>query len=430
MRSVFRAEPHLSRRALGALGAGTMLLCSCPQNSAAPVIDAADAQADHAGADASDADAGEPWDPVWHETTPKEWPTVGPEGQPDCGPGCRIALNGPVDHNTYYAHSATAYAVADSNGGQLMVAKLGSPATSIVAQLASSSESALIEQYLHRDFLIYLRTQPPSSGKPVHVEIMNVLTGETKTVFSYVYEGAGDLGVSITALNDKYAFWMREGHGLMSRNLATGEVRMLAAKDLSCVPICAAPEGIICGDYARGRVLWIDQESGAVSALDNGGALQADSGCSVDRSQVVWVDYRDPPGTQSDWDWNRSGGEIYMRDRTTQQTRRLTFDSPGAPKGKIYASIGDGLVLWHEAAPGVDPNPSLAQDLYANPSSLIVLDLNTQKKCRIEGPLVRHLKRNSIHGRHVYGYWVPPGGGTMLVDIDLDNPAIECKAYE
>ena len=51
----------------------------------------ADVQADAAG-----------WDPVWHETEPAEWPTVGPEGQPDCGPGCRMALNVPIRHPGYF----------------------------------------------------------------------------------------------------------------------------------------------------------------------------------------------------------------------------------------------------------------------------------------------------------------------------------------
>jgi hypothetical protein len=414
-----------------------MLLCSCPQDSLAPdsgVVDS-DANPDHltldAGLDAAgDAiDAGEPWDPVWHQTAAKAWQTIGPDGQPDCGPGCRVALNAPISHNLYYGHAYTKESVSDVNGVQLLFAPLSVSNTRILDTDSTPGEG-FAEDYLAGEFLTYVRATLPSSGKPTNVEVLNVVTGERKVVYTYTYSGPGDLGVSLTALNSSYAFWKREGTGLMSRNLKTGEVRVVTPADLVCVRICTTETAVICGDQGTGSVVSIDQESGSVTPLDYGNALQIESGCSSDRTQVAWVDYRDPPGPGSDIDFNRSGGEIYMRDLVKNETQRLTFDSPSSPRGKTNASIGDGLVVWREPPTSANPNPLDAQDLYATATTMVVLDLASKKKCRIDQSQTHFMTMNSIHGRHIYGYWGPTPDGPRLVDVDLDNPAIVCAPYQ
>ncbi|MCC6900746.1 MAG: hypothetical protein IT377_17330 [Polyangiaceae bacterium] len=74
-----------------------LVLGGCPsgENDGAGTGATGGAASDATG-DVADGDGAEPWDPVWHDTTPKDWPTVGPEKNPDCGPGCRVALNVPL----------------------------------------------------------------------------------------------------------------------------------------------------------------------------------------------------------------------------------------------------------------------------------------------------------------------------------------------
>lgn len=94
-----RSRPRATRlRWLGgALIAGSPLVLfgGCPGGSDG-ASGAGGASTGGVAGDSGGGSGGEAWDPVWHESKPKDWQTVGPEGNPDCGAGCRVALNLPM----------------------------------------------------------------------------------------------------------------------------------------------------------------------------------------------------------------------------------------------------------------------------------------------------------------------------------------------
>jgi hypothetical protein len=228
------------------------------------------------------------WDPVWHETEQADWPTVGGEGQPDSGPGCRMALNVPVSHPGYFAYGYDANLIGDTTDGNILYATIGGSITYVVSRYADG-RTGLVQPYVDNGFMIYLASDYPKGA----VEVMRLSTGEVKRIFDY--DDAD--GTLFTALNSKYAFWYQDGNRLMSRNLVSGEIRQLSPGMFNCYGICATESALICGQVAE-RILRIDQETGESTGLDDGGALQVDSNCSPDRRHVVWVDYRDHGGVE------------------------------------------------------------------------------------------------------------------------------------
>lgn len=365
-----------------------------------------------AGASDANADA-DVWDPVWHKTEPAQWPTVGAEGQPDCGPGCRIAINMPISHPGYFSYGYDSKSIGDTTYFSIYHAIIGSSVTQVLT-LYSDGKTVVLQPSVYGDFMTYLAsvTYTPQG----RVELIHLTTGEVKTLYSYEN---GD-GTSWTALNDKYAFWLQDSAGLVARDLLTGEVHVLG-HGLSCEYRCTTPTGLICGNEG-GRVLKIDQDTWKETALDNGGAMQVNANCSPDSRRVVWIDYRDPPGPNATYDFHRTGGEIYMKDLETNETKRLTFDSPDQPRGKYGSVIGDDVVVWREPCSTCNPNPTSVDSLIAN-STLVRLDLGTGKKCRTHRDQTDY---HSLHGHHVYGYWLDSTKNERrVIDINLDDPAIE-----
>jgi hypothetical protein len=416
--------------AAGALSvmAAALSVCTCSEGNPAqpPALDsgvpALDAPAD--GAKESEADAEEPWDPVWHETAPKDWPKLGPEGNWDCGAGCRVILHYLSQHRPDYGHTFDQTGVADVNidDGILFHRNLSKSYTEVVAS-PNAADIAFGMPYETQGFIafFYGRRADPGGG----VRVMNLLTGEAKNAYSYEKK-PGDLGVSRTALSSRHAFWMREGTGMMSRDLKTGQTRVLAPGSFACADICATDTALLCCDADSGRFLTIDSETGAITGLDPSTALQVDGACSPDRTKAIWIDYRDPPGQGSDVWFSRNGGEVYMKDLATSQVRRLTHDSPDSPRAKSLPAIGNQLVVWREARDGSPVNPPSAQEVYALHVALVVLDPKTSKRCRIQSDAVRYFSLMSVYGREVFGMGTTPAG-TRLVAIDVDNPAIGCK---
>jgi hypothetical protein len=220
---------------------------------------------------------------------------------------------------------------------------------------------------------------------------------------------------------------MREGTGMMSRDLKTGQTRVLAPGSFACADICATDAALLCCDADRGQFLSIDVETGAATGLDPTAELQVDGACSPARTKAIWVDYRDPPGPGSDVWFSRNGGEVYMKDLAQGEVRRLTHDSPDSPRGKTRPAIGDELAVWREGWAGEPLNPPTAQELYALHVALVVLDLKTSKRCRVQSETVKDFRFMSVYGREVFGMGTTPQG-TRLVAIDIDHPAIGCKA--
>jgi len=357
-----------------------------------------------------------PWDPVWHLTEPKQWPIVGPDGQPDCGPGCRIALNVPVTNPSYYGHTYATTMLGSETTRGISVAALGSLETRVLEMDLGAAKGPL-QPYLSGDFISYLYLD----DKRNDVMVMNWRTGETKLAYSHQRQDWDS--VSLTALNSRYVFWNLLTRGIMSRNLETGEVKVLVPGSPSCIGLCATEQGLLCGGS---RNIFIDHDTGEQEVLDYDGALQLLAFCSPDKKQFVWIDYRDPPGRDSTYDFYRNGGEVYMMDLETRTTRRLTFDSPGSPKAKDFAAIGGNLAVWNEPPPTGTQNPDTFQGVAAACSALATLDLTTGERCHLISDTPRVVGYKSVHGRHVYGGWFDRATAkTRLVDIDLDDPNLQ-----
>ena len=197
--------------------------------------------------------------------------------------------------------------------------------------------------------------------------------------------------------------------------------RAVTPKTLRCVAAGAirarTAGGLVCFNSPN---LFIDQETGQMTEIAPGPALQVDGTCSHERDEIIWIDYRDPPGPGSDFWGYRNGGEVYVKHLVSGELTRLTHDSPNSPRGKTYPAIGKELAVWKEPLVGKDPNPDSGQFLYAAADDLIVLDRVTGQRCRIHSDLVKYFTHMVVRGRWVYGNM------GYVVGIDVDDPAIGC----
>lgn len=288
---------------------GALLVAGCPgTDSAQPSRDAGTPDVHNDGnATDADAEAGTPWDPVWHDTTPKNWPTIGPAGQPDCGVGCRILINGPIPDVHINPFSYDTQRIV-SEGYQVgpMVTTLGSTETTVFGPDPTSKDEQGGLYVLGRR-VAYVRSFGVGDGQ---VEVMDLITGEAKIVYKYTPAEAGTNNATRTALDSRYVFWEMDGKGLMSRDLQTGEIKLLMPGSFVCHDICATEHELICADADSGAIYDVDLDTGKAGYLDYGGALQLEGFCSPDRTEFVWIDYRDPPGRNSTYEFSRSGGEV------------------------------------------------------------------------------------------------------------------------
>ena len=401
-----------------------LVLGGCPGGEDGGGAGGTGGAAGDAAGDVADGDGAEPWDPVWHETKPKDWPTVGPEKNPDCGPGCRVALNVPISSTVDIPGYTTGRVMGLSSNGQgVALSLVGESTTSLVPR---KNDTGHIQLGMWGDYMSSARSFGIGDGQ---IELTSLLTGETKVVFRWEpVDGSAD-GSELTALNDKYVFYTFKG--IHSRNRQTGEQKWLAFG--SCYSVCATESLLVC---ENGKIYVLDPELPEMKAkkkLDDGKELQVDGSCAADRKQYAWIDYRDPPGPGSNFDFTRKGGEVYFHDFTTKKTRRGTFDSPDKPRAKVYPGIGDGLVVWNEPPLGAaDPSPEDWGSYYGGSTALATLDLATGKRCQL--PDVNFgstLAYKSVHGRHVYGRWFDKKTvKTYLVDIDLDYPGFNWQCQD
>jgi hypothetical protein len=397
---------------------GALLLAGCPgTDSAQPSKDAGatDAKADAPG---SDAEAGTPWDPIWHDTAPKAWPTIGPQGQPDCGVGCRMLLNHAVPIATVHAFSFDATRIV-SEGVQVgpMATKLDSTETTVFGPDPTFNEAQL-DPYVAGRRVAFVRNLGVGDGQ---VEVMDLITGETKIVYRYTPAQAGTNNATRTALNSRYVFWEMDGKGLMSRDLQTGEVKLLMPGSFVCHDICATEHELICADL--GSIYDIDLDTGKAGYLDYGGAIQFEGFCSPDRTQFVWMDYRDPPGRNSDYNFSRDGGEVYMRDLVAHKTRRITYDSPNSPHGKNFPAVDGDFVYWNQTPDGPNQNPDQAQTLYGQTTVLVRFDLSTGNKCELTGGRITGYK--AAYGSKLVTLWRDPVKDEIRVVLyNLDDPGL------
>lgn len=361
------------------------------------------------------------WDPVWHLTAAKQWPDA-PDLAGDCGPGCAPFFSAPVAGTGYYGFSFdTERAVhqPDRPPGVLLGRSRAGGATKLFG--AVTGNEILIQPYVYGNRVAYQRSHGAATGE---VEVMDLVTGETKVAYSYTPATAGKSNsVTRVALNSRYVFWAHDGVGIMSRDLLSGEVRLWQAGSWLCHDICATESELICAEL--GTVYSVNLASGAFGPMDPTGQLQVEGFCSPDRKQFVWIDYRDPPGPGSTYDFHRDGGEVYVRDLVTKHSRRVTFDSPASPKGKTYPAVAGNTVIWIEPPDGAGQNPEYMGDLYANAITLVRLDLSTGQKCRLNETPARFRSYKALYDQHLVANVLDQtGNSAYLGDFDMSSPDV------
>ncbi len=374
------------------------------------------------------------------------WEVVDPKTLPDCGPGC-TTLTGHLAHPAYVTYPFGETGVASVLGYEEVGENTPKGARlyqrgvdGVTRALVAPDGNAFACPGISAKYVIVNRTEPWLRGS---VLLIDRSTGESRVLATYDQEAdypdiPGGTGVPVTAVNDKYAFWLRQPEGYYRYTLATGEKKLLTPKQYDCDGLYTGDDGMICGSTDSFRATFIDQETGEDSLLSpEGKALQVDISVSPNGRFVVWIDYRDPPGIGST-DNFRNGGEVYVHDRQEKTTKRMTFDSPSLPRGKTRPAVGNtgDTLVWLEVFKGGDPNPSLMQTLYYATDTLVRLDVGTGKKCRLyKDAITRRGGRSTLYGRSWYHYTkidnLPPerSTGPYLAALDLDHPGLpwECE---
>lgn len=407
------------------LAASLLALAAC--STSGPSRAEADAAPMDASVDAPSAtisphapDGEQPtWDPVWHETNPADWPTIGPDGMPDCGPGCRVALNGRIDAR-HWPPSISLSGIVDALG-HLHWVPIGATHTRLLYVDNDAEESATLFASIYGKRVSYLMARQRSLA----VEVVDISTGERKRAYE-ISVRANDMGISFTALNSKYVFWSRPAVGLMARNMDTGEIRIIKYGSPGSRGACATEHGLWV--FAPGEIKFFDQETGKVSYTDADGewALQVDATCAASRKQITWVDYRDPPGPGSNYDFTRRGGEVYVKDLVSGKVERVTFDSPSNPRAKAHPVVDGTRFVWLEQSPELDPNPETAQELYAGAGALVRYDTATGERCRMPFGALQYVRPYALLGNRLYGAWPDEQiNEPRLVEVDLDHPSFE-----
>lgn len=352
----------------------------------------------------SDADA-----PNYGDAMPLPDATVDADAAalPDCGPGCRVALKRPIEHAAW-GHGFSTTWVADTNQDELAFARVGSDTTHLMPHGAAFA-------HVNGEKVGYVGFDAWPKGEVAVIDAARL----TRRVY-YAFPDSRELG-SFTDLylTDKYVIWS-VGKGLFKAHLETGAISQLSTQPLDCREGCTTNGAIYCVNTNSGRVDRIDEETGALTHLDDGGALQVEGACSPDRKKMVWVDHR-PPGQASGYLGFRGAAEIYLHDIPSNTTKRLTFDSPDNGTAKTFATVGTDWVMWREPCATCDRTFETSGALYSAATRHVRLDLNTNQKCHLDGLVAGDY--SSLHGHHLYGYW-NDGKDMYLVDVDLDDPGL------
>jgi len=407
--------------------ASLLLLAACSTSGPSPAEpDAAppgDATADAApeGMSPHPPDGEQPpWDPVWRKKEPANWPTVGPEEMPSCGQGCRLALNGRID-GRFSPPSIGLSGIVEAFG-DLYWAPAGEANTYRLHEFDEKKNNAVLFVYSNGQYATYIQIDESLR----RVEVINLVTGERKVAYS-IEKIAGDLGLPSTALNSKYVFWERYGAGLMARNLQTGEIKIIHRGPVGSMGACTTEAGIWLFDL--GEIKFFDQETGEVSLTDDDGAewsLQVDGTCAASSKQISWIDYRDPPGPGSNYDFTRRGGEVYVKDLESGKVERVTFDSPDAPRAKAHPVVDGTRFVWLEQLPELDPNPDTASQVYSGASMLVRYDAVSKERCRMRVSATQFERPYALIGNRLYAGWADLDAYVhRLVELDLAHPGWE-----
>ncbi|MBX3185258.1 MAG: hypothetical protein KIT72_08365 [Polyangiaceae bacterium] len=327
---------------------------------------------------------------------------------PDCGPGCRLALKVPTLHAAF-GHGYSTRWLADTSMEAMAFAEVGSDHTWLMPHASMFAR-------VNGDHIAYIALPSRPQGE---VAVVNA-PERTRRVY-YSFEDAYEIRFTDLFLTDKHVIWSSALTGLTKANLQTGEISELSRRPLDCREGCTAQGAIYCVNTNTGRVDRIDEETGELTHLDDGGALQVEGGCSPDRQKIVWVDHR-PPAEPSSYHGFRGPGEIYVHDIPSGKTERVTFDSPARGKAKTFAAVGTDWVTWLEPCDTCEQSYLTAGAMYRAATRRARLDLTTGQKCYLDRFVAGGY--STLHGHHLYGYWTD-GIDKYVVDVDLDHPELD-----
>jgi hypothetical protein len=332
----------------------------------------------------------------------------------DCGPGCRIALGAPIQHGSGWGHGYGPDAVADTGRGLLLYSTVGSVQTLVLRRAIPGEppRDSPVFAAFHGSRLAYSSLTWPTGT-------ITVYDPATKLHSSYFDYDQPGLNVFELWLTDDYVFWLHPS-GIGRADLKTGGVSEFSNR-MSCSRACVMDGKIICADNGTTRIERVDPETLSRTLVDDGGAMQIESGCSPDGERVVWVDFRDPPGPESTLSGRRVGGEIYMHEAATGDIRRLTNDLPQRSIPKTRPAVGTDLAVWREAREDCGEDFEFSQDFYACASVLVKYELETGRRCRRTD--VAYGGWMSVHGHSLYAYWSDTNE-RYLVEVDLDDDGI------
>jgi len=251
------------------------------------------------------------------------------------------------------------------------------------------------------------------------IEVIDADTGAYRSYFTYDSSKNGDRQATQTTLNDKYVFWNYDPEGFYAANRQTGDVRRVGTGLYGCNRFCATDSGIVCTD---GAVRFVDQETGAMRKLVPASPFQADGACSASRDRIAFVDYRDTPSSTLD---DRSGGDVYVFEWSSEGVTRITGDAPQIDLPKMYPTVDGNTVAWNQAPSTymkVGAVPEI--NLYGLTTTLAVKDLATGKTCLYDKSPIRGFL--SLIGRRLYGYSVF-SGNPYVAELNLDDPTVPWK---
>ena len=401
--------------------AAAMLCAAC----SAPTT--ADGVAD-AGSEAAPSDAGgsvnpgwtphgvlPAWDPVWHLTAERVWPQKTDVPVEDCGGGCSWIFDR-IDPGWFVA-SVTRSAAIDG-AVELLHRRTGDVAERVISEPGERTLFA----YLSTDgaYTVF-RSGETWKTLPINIVLMNVVTGERKTLWTDSQDSPGE--VAYVGVNRKYAFWAIEGAGLARRDLATGEAMLLGGVPDCEWGWCVGESVLVCMDSSG--VIGIDVETGKRRVTDVGHGLQMSSACSASRTQVALTDDRATGGGVTSIDGQLNGSEVYVLDVPSWTMKRRTTEPPGVVRLKYRPVVDGDNIAWMEPGVGSDPNPRRLGDLQRG--SLVTFDPVSGAKCRVDREPLHEFFPLAMRGRHVIGQWTNPKSSNAdvhLVDLNLDDPSL------
>ncbi len=303
-----------------------------------------------------------PWDPVWHKTTPTQWPEV-PRGQrPECGAHCRVIASSWADGTPDRAPKANdRWVVVQGfpNGSYY-----STPPRAVAVDLLVSGEPKeyLIDDaswvpggigvggvFVDADLLLSITV-----GTDIHLATLtSLVTGERKVIANVL---GGTVG---TALALPYAYWMTADHDEFVRFDTRDGTFKSSLQTGACEIVTGTSTGLgACASAGSGLTV-IDFDKGTASHIADTGYQQTNGMLSQDGNDAIWIDFRDPGSNGEHGTYDQPwGGEVYHKTIGASGDERLTFDTPSSPAMKTSPWAQNGNLAWVTKAGTAMPNPT------------------------------------------------------------------------